>query len=897
MSKLSISIDMGAKNNGLYIVKTKNERIVNKKACCIIFEKKSINFSKKSRRENRHKDRNYKRRKLVKRLLSELVDFSKYNKKQTELIFGLLNNRGYTFISTSSEFEKLNEITVEFISKYFEELKGLILKEDFEQKVSTFDNIDELKEFTQSISIKLDNEVKKKKNEFDKEFQNDLKLIKDDLKLIKNLFSSIQNEIETGSKPRAKYFDEIKLEIKNNFDFIEDFTKIEFFNLIANISNLQLRVLRKYFNNKFDNILDIEKLNQKIRAYFKAFHYKSEKEKKQRKDLFESLNTQKNILDFLKNTNPLFTIPPYEDMNNRNTYKCNSMLIKSDLITDELKNSIDYLLKSDYFSSLLIGSNGEFKIEKLIKTKPSTNNVYLKIDLTYSKYLQRILDMKLDDDNKGFHPRIVYKNKNPKGIELFKKLFGQEIYKNLKDIAESYYDEEMKIYNGIYEASTSIFEKCNTNTSYKNNVKELLLKPLYSYNFTNNEIKEYTLEIENYEERINRSTLLGFLKFVEEEYKKHQNKFYHIVQYNFELENKRDIKDKDIKKLIDGLDTCVLSLKQILNKLNIKKTYLDEINSVDKDNLSRVLNILKQTYNILFYDLSGFSKTCKSCTKENSIRSDENFTIAKRLLSDVAKPIDGMLDMMLDRLAFEITQKITEDDIKDCNILEILLEQNRFEFEENLNDIKRANDSSIKRYKAMPKVICPYTGENFDKGEYDHILPQSKELYNSKANLIYCSSKGNREKSNTIYKLENLNIKHLKEVFETDDLTQIKKFISKNIKTINEKEFKNFDNLKLQQQNAFRYALFMPNDSIEYKKALNLVKMDKIRTFSNGTQKRLARFIYEKLVKRFPNAFKNNQMLVDSKSIRQDRNLDPEPDDPSAYLAFIWRDTGDRYRL
>ena len=172
--------------------------------------------------------------------------------------------------------------------------------------------------------------------------------------------------------------------------------------------------------------------------------------------------------------------------------------------------------------------------------------------------------------------------------------------------------------------------------------------------------------------------------------------------------------------------------------------------------------ILKQTYNILFYDLSGFSKTCKSCTKENALRSDENFTIGKRLLSDVAKPIDGMLDMMLDRLAYEVTEQITEDDINGCEKLEILLEQNRFEFEENLNDIKRANDSSIKKYKNETRNICPYTGDFFDKGEYDHILPQSKEVYNSKANLIYCSSKGNREKSNTVYLLSNLHKKHLK---------------------------------------------------------------------------------------------------------------------------------------
>jgi len=196
MGKLSIAIDMGAKNNGVFICKSKNSDITYKKANCIIINKGAINFSKKNKRENRHKIRNYKRRKLAKRLLKELIDFSKYNKRQSELIFGLLNNRGYTIISTSTEFETLNDITIEFISKYFSQLKDLKTKEDFEVKISSFDNLDELKEFIEDINGKIEIETKKKKKEFYKEFQNSFSnFIKKDLILIKNLFNGILNEI------------------------------------------------------------------------------------------------------------------------------------------------------------------------------------------------------------------------------------------------------------------------------------------------------------------------------------------------------------------------------------------------------------------------------------------------------------------------------------------------------------------------------------------------------------------------------------------------------------------------------------------------------------------------------------------------------------------------------
>ena len=42
MSKLSISVDMGAKNNGVFIAKVDNNSINEKKAINIVFDEKSI---------------------------------------------------------------------------------------------------------------------------------------------------------------------------------------------------------------------------------------------------------------------------------------------------------------------------------------------------------------------------------------------------------------------------------------------------------------------------------------------------------------------------------------------------------------------------------------------------------------------------------------------------------------------------------------------------------------------------------------------------------------------------------------------------------------------------------------------------------------------------------------
>jgi Zn-finger nucleic acid-binding protein len=857
MNKLSIAIDMGAKNNGVFIVKSDGDKIVDKRAENIIVD--NINFSKKSRRENRHKDRNYKRRKLAKRLLKELIDFNSFNEREQESILGLLNSRGYTFLSTSSEFESLDDKTVEFNNKYLIDISKYQTKDQFEDFFTNdFEDEKNLLEFLNRQLNSINIEYKKKKVEFYKDFQKEHSIIKKDLKILKDFLSKILEEINTGSKPRKKYLKDIKDEIES-LAFIED--KNSFFNLVGNISNLQLRVLRKFYNNKSAH----KDRYQILKTYFLAHHYKSEKEKLQRKKLFKEINKFDDLKKFLENCEPNLTIPPYEDMNNRDTYKCNSMLIKPECITDELKETIDFLLSKPEFEILKRDENGELKVEELKKTKVITDNKKVEQDFTYSKYFQRILDVTPDITSPELNPRNVFKHKAKfargtiDSVVCFKKEFGDKTYNILKSLAEDYYKEEEKILSGIYEESTSILTKCNTNTPYKNNAKHILLKPIYSYNFTSEESDKFLEDIKN------TYGLQKALQRVSDEAKKYQNSFYHIVEACYS--DKKCVDDKEIKSIVNNLDKNFQTLKGILKD---KDTYLNILDRVNSENLKRVINIFKQTYEILFKELGGFNKTCKECTKENAIRSDERRTIGKRLLSDVAKPIDGMLDMMLDRLSYEITKNIDRDYLKGVNNLEILLEQNRFEFEENLNTIKRANNSSIKKYKRDYKdklnvPVCPYSGKDFSKGDYDHILPQSKGVYNSKANMIYASVEGNKKKGNRNYTLERLDKKHLEAVFgKNKKIEDIKAIIKKGIDSIDSEQFTNFDNLKLHQQIALRYALFM-RDTKEFSKAFEIVKKDKIKTFSNGTQKRLARFIYEKLAKKYPLEFKDIE--VGSKTI------------------------------
>jgi Zn-finger nucleic acid-binding protein/anti-sigma28 factor (negative regulator of flagellin synthesis) len=949
---LSVAIDMGAKNNGVFVALSEGSAILDKKAATFVINEQKINFSKKSRRENRHKDRNYKRHKLAKRLFEQLHPLGQYTQQQQELLRGLLNNRGYTFLSSSVAFEALEESSYDFMLKYLPQLGAQKSKEDFEAYLTdTFDEEDELKGYLKEAiktidqtlrafefylnkkkifkdidnlssepselkkiehfgwikdlfirnklkiekkevmltkikegqidlsAIDFDAEKKRIKSlEFDAEFVEFKKEIERDLKLLREFFASIIKEIDTGAKPRQKYLKEIQKEIET-YDFVDD--KGALFYLAGNISNLQLRILRKFFNKNSQHKSTMDMLSR----YFKAFHYKTDKEKKRREALFEYLGEYPDDLyTFLTNTPPELTIPPYEDMNNRDTYKCNTLYIKPELITAQIREALDTVLSHQVYDQLKIDENGNYAMKEHIIHRTAKGNKTLAKDFTYSKYLQRFFDATPELTDDMFNPRNIFKHekKLERGtidtVELFKKEFGEEVYRILKQIANKYYAEEEQINSGLYVEEHSIFEKCNRNTPYKNNVKHLLLKPIYDEEFSK-ENKDADRFIDSIK---NERGLKAYLEKIASAYSSYQNGFYAVLQAC--LEQEKCVTDKNIKSIVDGLEKALMQLKNALHAIGKNETYLEEISSIRSGEtklLNRFINTLIQTHDILFKDLGGFHKTCTLCTLENAIRSNENKVLAKRLLSDVGKPIDGMLDMMLDRIAFEISEEIDASMLKESDSIEIILEQNKFSFEQSLNDVKRAMNSSVKKLKREDKdrlnvPICPYTGENFNiiEGDWDHILPQSKGVYNSKANMILVSTKGNQQKGNQDYILERLHPKHLKEVFGTEKIEEIKKKITEGVESIDTDNFSNFDNLKLMQQIALRYALFM-RDTPVFDKAFEIVKLDKIKNRSNGTQKRLARLIYEKLSAKHPELMNDKEIrsrVISSQLVSATRN-------------------------
>jgi hypothetical protein len=132
--------------------------------------------------------------------------------------------------------------------------------------------------------------------------------------------------------------------------------------------------------------------------------------------------------------------------------------------------------------------------------------------------------------------------------------------------------------------------------------------------------------------------------------------------------------------------------------------------------------------------------------------------------------------------------------------------------------IKQKKQWQDKDTRIKKNTLCPYTGDVITIGEIDHIIPQSQSkrhndvVFNSEANLIYCSGTGNHNKGDSRYSFEQLNSRYLKEVF-TDE-SNIKQNIIDFIKSLDENDSISFYNLEPKEQNYLRHAFFAEFSSV-----------------------------------------------------------------------------------
>ena len=158
---------------------------------------------------------------------------------------------------------------------------------------------------------------------------------------IGNVFEEVRNVLETGEEHEIGklhgYLRRFYEELASGGYKRLDVTTLAY--LIGNISNLELKPLRKYFNDKkhrqgddwnetrlskkFENwILREWRVNpqkDKLKAKGADYDYKKLKDK---------WNSRSGtVIDFWLTTDPNLTVPPYQDNNNRRPPKCQSLIL------------------------------------------------------------------------------------------------------------------------------------------------------------------------------------------------------------------------------------------------------------------------------------------------------------------------------------------------------------------------------------------------------------------------------------------------------------------------------------------------------------------------------------------------------------------------------------------
>jgi len=859
-----ISLDLGGKNTGFFSFTSSVVSKINVFQSGTIIYDESFVLSQVDRRAKRHTKRNNLRNRLVKRLF--LLILQKHYELKIDFlpdeILGLFNKRGYTYASFEiKEDEK-------------EQLESSILKEFLNDKLTDFiiKNDDETEEFLNQIAsnettfsnykrgfenlfrtstcqpnkqLELIDEIKK---ELEK---NEAKDLLSGLKIVKKIIDEFDKQQNQGNLPREKYFLELNEMIKSDkitlFFQTHNLQLSDMQNLIGNLSNYQLKELRRYFNDENMAKSDIwkpEQLHKVTWRFIQSWHPKNDEDKKRQKENLKSLKDTK-IIEFLITTEPKNTIPPYDDMNNRGAVKCQTLRLNEDYLDTHLSNwrNITYKLSNE--------SQKENLAESTVKGYSEDSTL-----------LHRILDTSASID--------IYSLRSDK-IDAYIDILGKNDALALQKFAKHYYELiKDKVRTGIWTSTDDMLKKCDHNPPYKNNQIHNLVAGILGVKIDSEQFLKFETELWNV--KFGARKLSSYCKNIEELRKSHGNLFKSYIEELSKDDKKEFSKEeqKD-KKTLDS---------EVLNEW-VKK--IGEFFDIEQKYQARFTNHFSfaQLYTIIDTKRSGFNSTCQWCSRENQYRASTNIEInqesgevitnanCQRLPADTQRPFSGKIERYIDKLGYEIAKIKAKElgDSEDTKInLKIILEQNAFEYEESIRSakIKNANakakkslEESTKKYKKslddkdtrikyFSDGICPYCGENLgDDGEIDHILPRSYTLknfgtvFNSEGNLLFVHQKCNQAKKETIYKLQDI-----KAPIAQEEIEKIINPISKN-------SYKTFTALTPQQQKAFKYALFLDNNNEAYQKVLGWLRTDQSSRV-NGTQKYLAKKIQEKLKAMLP---------------------------------------------
>ncbi|WCL49092.1 type II-B CRISPR-associated RNA-guided endonuclease Cas9/Csx12 [Leptospira sp. GIMC2001] len=739
MNKLisPIAIDLGAKNTGVFTsTYIPGDFISNSdvKKNGYLFQMGDIQLSQAGRTVKRHQLRGNRRKKLVRRLLflilKEKFGINEFSRSTSEFLQGLLKRRGFSYIAENINEDVLKSADLEFFEQF---TQGKITK-----KSSLLNQLFDISQNLYDAQSILDCEIFQKNKKDIKSFlkTQEIEVNDDLLDQIDSTKSYLETIIKSdidGHKHRRDYIKNISKDIEAKWKTIQEFSNLkmkplDFSNLLGHLSNLQLKPLRKYFNDpqmaEGNDYWDEERLGTIIRKWLKSLRPSEEKDKEKINTLLKKIKgNETKVIGILLSTNPELSIPPYEDMNNRRIPSCQTQYLHTPALNQlypQWKIWTEKLVKDLTDGKELIADAGfdDFRLdsELIILQKVGESNKEIQ-DRKQARLLQRVLDLSKKVDPYSIRSQSV---ETKKGLtkkekselagakDRLDKLLGKDSDAFI-EMAKDYYDQVKTVRQGIeLSEDLSLFHTCEEKTKKKGNNQTESIRTIIGINNISNERLETILDTVWKERLYGNTTLRSYCNSCEELRKKDGTAF--IITVSSVKKKKKlninitDDHEKKVSGLLDNLNLAVKKICEAFPEIQEISSKRMERDWEDKDyNHLPFANLfsLAQIFNILEGDTRGFSKICNQCMLENKwrgtiVRSGSNLdqgAIASRLNSDTIRQFDGVLRRMTERLAFEIAYKKKEE-LKDINrnskiLIPIITEMNRFEFNLDLGHYKQ----------------------------------------------------------------------------------------------------------------------------------------------------------------------------------------------------------------
>lgn len=900
----SISFDLGARNTGIFITNHPADTLPQSEhtqACTIVqpVEGDGFVYSTTNRTSVRHRLRNGKRFKLARRLVHQVIDALRKNQPDVlpdaqmratlEAVSTLLKRRGFSRIESDSDIDVtvLDDVDAavfadhEDLGRFFS--ADTPISAQWSQLSQNTRTVEELlkalpsqKEFVSYL-----------KNTFP-ELVDQKKLYESALKVILTDVKSIQLQLGLGHKHRTKYFEAIGHDMHRDSRLKPVFalfgSEERFKTFICNISNLQLRALRWYFDEPNADLADRWNAD-KFRAVWvrslKYFHPEEDR-KADLHQLIGEIEASEDVLGTLCGTDPVRTIPCYEDQNNRRPPNDQTLWLSAAelnrrfgskwLIWSQRFEHADPTL-ADGLDEILVFTDRRSRVFGGNDSLPAT---------TYaaSYVLQRVLDRNSRRDIYALRALAAGHRSQEltEALQNLTRTLGTQHVETFLAFAAEYYEEVQASKNGLWlEGLERLLERADIHPPMKKKVIDLLVGNLLDS--TPEVAKKLRTELWNRPVHDkSRSTPSSLCRAIEVTRKDFGGEF--RMRYDDFARRRQAADAQNVKfKPSNAEDKALL---KIWNAVQTMRAFLANVLQLTPQQLERTKSpfVFAQLHTLIDTERDGFTSTSLAAHLENHwrMRSDELGAQCSRLPADSVRPFDGVLAKALDRQAWESAKiaaqaLMSQKDLLNTDIrYSIIIESNRFAFSASIADLKKNTATKknaeagqtlqLKRWqdkesriRAASAGLCAYTGEPLtDVVEYDHIIPRAfttaamGTIFNSEANLICVSRRGNQLKADKRYELSNLHKNYLNAVFGSSDIDTVTSIIEDEVsRLVKSNRLRYFELLSDKEQNAVRHALFLSDGSAARRAVLRELAATN-RTRVNGTQAWFVRCFMTKLL-------------------------------------------------